>query len=265
MVNEATLLCTDPPIGRWTELNPAEDRAGGYLFVYYSDDISRSAVRFVTKPGDNKADPNLETCSFGLFSTCGRSMRSGLVRRSYPYVFFLTRKRQERVLAGYYRFRWYADGVFANIGDPCLAADRIHFVDPPLSCSKLGSVNGLDLSAPFRGCKLVTPSQCRAMVRLLEKHADATPLYLAEIDRLERLNLKYGGFRYIAWRQEESFTWATAKKYIAARRHADRQAGRTNTSPTGRWRCVACEYKFANVSLLKRCPSCGALGSLRPA
>lgn len=258
-----SLRCKRPRSVRWAELRPAQGQSGGYLFIYYSDDISRLPVRFITKPGDNKADPNLETCSFGLFSTCGRSVRMGMVRRRYPFLFFLTRVRGERALAGYYRMRWYADGVFATAGDPCLVADHMHFVEAPPTCRSLGRIGKMDLTAPFRGCRLLDPDQCEILRERLEEQPDVTSSYLEEIDRLERFNLKHGGYRYIAWRQREKFSWDVAQKYLEDTPSEDHQAGKKNASPTGRWHCASCTYSFANVSLLKRCPACGAFATLR--
>src|SRR5438309_11963638 len=96
-----------PPAPPWKELN---NRPGaGYLSIYYSDDLSALPVRFVTKVGDNKSDPNLETLTYGLFSTCSPSMRSGFVKRSAQYIFFATLRPVGRVLTGFYSVRWYAE------------------------------------------------------------------------------------------------------------------------------------------------------------
>jgi hypothetical protein len=233
--------------------------------VYYSDDLSPLPVRFVTKPGDNKSDPNLETCSFGLFSTCGRSMRSGIVKRRAPHVFFLTNKRGRRVLAGYYHMRWFGTGAFTAGTDYRLAADQIHFLAPPIPVTKLRNVRGLDLAAPFRSTRLASPVQCTRLKEVIYSHPDRSQEYLAEIDRLERFNLRFGGYRYIAWRQADKFSWSLAEaKYLREPAISGRATGKRNTSQTGRWRCGACNARVTNTSLLKRCPECGALGTLRP-
>src|SRR5688572_11222634 len=90
-----------PPNAPWVQLTPSED-AGGYLSVYYNDDLSRLPIRWVTKPTDSKSDPNLETLTYGLFSTCSLGMRSGIVTRQSKFLFFTTMRRHERVLSGYY-------------------------------------------------------------------------------------------------------------------------------------------------------------------
>lgn len=262
----ATLHCNRPPAGEWFDLTPEVDGGGGYLFVYYSDDLSSIPVRFITKPGDNKSDPNLETGSFGLFSTCGRSMRSGIVKRRSPHVFFLTKNRSGRVLAGYYHMRWYGAGAFGGAADYRLAADEVRFLDPPIPVSKLRNVGGIDLSSRFRGTRLVTPRQCQELLRIVRSRPDRTDRLLDEIDRLERFNLRHGGFRYIAWKQTEKFSWDLARtKYLRESDRSARTSGKRNSSASGRWRCGACKAHVLNTSLLKRCPECGAIGSLTPA
>ena len=38
----------------------------------------------------------------------------------------------------------------------------------------------------------------------------------------------------------------------------------SNQSATGSWRCSGCEQFVINQALLKRCPFCGSMGTLRP-
>jgi len=251
-----------PPNAPWRELHVDED-AGGYVTVYYSDDLSPLPVRWVTKPGDNKSDPNLETGTYGLFSTCGRGLRSGVVNRGYPHLFFVTSRREGRVLAGYYRVRWYAAGVFGLGNDLCLAADRVRFIASPPPLVAVDRQCGTDLAHPFRSMRLLSPEECRRLLRVLERRPDATAAYLAEIDRLERFNLKHGGYRYVGWKQVEKFSWSYAAKYLQPGGPAPTPRV-LNTSPSGSWTCVACEKHTVNVALLKRCPECGAVGTLRP-
>jgi len=87
--------------------------------------------------------------------------------------------------------------------------------------------------------------------------------YLFEIDRLEHLNQRYGGYRYVAWKQSEKFSWELAAKYVKSMAAFNTKDRVLNASPTSSWRCVECRAKIRNVALLKRCPECGKLGSLR--
>src|SRR3989304_4379671 len=140
----------EPPNTPWQELKPRPG-AGGYVSFYYSDDLSRLPVRWVTKPADNKSDPNLETLTYGLFSTCARSMRAAIVKRRCPHLFFVTARKKERVLTGYYRLRWYADGVFGGIRDFCLAADGARFIEKAIPLPEVDQKCGTHLAVPFRG------------------------------------------------------------------------------------------------------------------
>lgn len=253
-----------PPNDPWKELPADHAASGGFLTVYYSDDLSRLPVRFVTKPGDNKADPNLETLTFGLFTTCNRALRSSVVRKFYPYIFFVTNHSAGRVLSGYYRIRWYAQSVFEGMNDICLAADRSRFIDPPIPVGEVDRRCKTALANAFRGFRILSPHTCRKILALVNRHRDATSAYVEEIDRLEHINLKYGGYRYIGWKQREKFSWALAAKYFKQGASTEVRDRVLNTSPTGRWSCTNCGAMVNNASLLKRCPECAALASLRP-
>ncbi len=93
----------------WRELS---DAGRGYLSVYFSEPLARWPVREITRPADNKSDPNIETGTYGLFSTCEPSMRNRIVNDGAATVFFLTtrRKHQGRVVSGYYHVGWYTEG-----------------------------------------------------------------------------------------------------------------------------------------------------------
>lgn len=262
MVISQTPLSHVPPAPPWKELGSPKD-AGGYLSFYYSDDMSRLPVRWVTKPGDNKSDPNLETLTYGLFSTCGRSMRSGIVKRRCSHIFFTTSRKGVRIITGYYNLKWYTDGVFTS-GDYCLAAHNGLFIEKPIPLTKVDQLCGTKVAGPFRGMRYLTEIECKKIEQLLDSEPDATEKYIEEIDRLEKFNLKHGGYRYIAWKQKEKFSWDYAAKYFIKERAASQKNSVLNTSASGFWICISCNQELKNKALLKRCPSCGALGSLKP-
>lgn len=250
-----------PPHPPWKELQLSSE-PGGYLSIYYSDDISRLPVRWVTKPGDNKSDPNLETLTYGLFSTCWRAMRSGIVTRGWPHLFFATSWKSRRVLAGYYRVRWYSEGAL-GAGDYCLAADRARFIESPIPLKEVDRRCGTKISGPFRSVRLLEEDECKRMCRLVDAQPDMTHAYLNEIDRLERFNLMHGGYRYISWQQTEKFSWQYANKYFSASAESPSELV-ANASPSGIWKCSSCQKEVKNKALLKRCPNCGKLATLRP-
>jgi hypothetical protein len=53
----------------WKEIEKNTETTG-HLAYYYSNDESELPVRAVGKKWDNKSDPNIETKSYGMFSTC---------------------------------------------------------------------------------------------------------------------------------------------------------------------------------------------------
>jgi len=252
-----------PPNPPWKELGGKPDQAGGFALVYYSDNLSRLPVRFVTKPGDNKADPNLETLTFGLFSTCNRSLRSSAVTRGYPYLFFITRRGATRVLSGYYHVRWYTEGVFRGMKDFALAADEARFLDPPIEVNDVDRQCGTRLRKWFRSYRLLSPDECVTLLKFVRRRPDATAAYLSEMDRLEHLNQHYGGSRYISWKQSDKFSWRFAGAYLKTISASSSKDRVLNASPTNTWKCQNCGSRIRNKALLKRCPDCGELGSLR--
>src|SRR5262249_54335505 len=105
-----TLLAT-PTAGAW---NPLSDTSGGagYLSVYLSEPVARYPIRHVTKKANNKSDPNIETGTYGMFSTCERLMRRKIVQEGRRYLFFLTSHRTRgRVLTGCYKLGWFAEST----------------------------------------------------------------------------------------------------------------------------------------------------------
>jgi hypothetical protein len=264
----STLSSIAPPHPPWQDLRPVTG-AGGYLTFYYSDDMSRLPVRWVTKPGDNKSDPNLETLTYGLFSTCGPRMRSGIVSRRCSHLFFTTSRKGERVLTGYYCLRWYAVGALGG-RDFCIAAKMARFVGEPMTLAAVEELCGVHVNRRFRAALFLTHDQCERLARVIDVQPDATQAYLDEIDRLERFNQRYGGYRYIGWRQSEGFSW----DYAARARYLPEllptgiplslERAVSNNCVSGLWLCCGCGDTIENQSLLKRCPNCGSLGSLRP-
>lgn len=253
-----------PPCPPWRELVHTA-ASGGYLTIVYNDDMSPIPVRWITKPGDNKSDPNLETLTYGLFSTCGLDLRRGIVKNRYKYLFFATNWRGNRALTGYYEVRWYAAEPMRP-GDFCLAASSAHFLKEPLLLSAIDKSCGTETSKQFRLYIHLSPDDCQKLLQLIHQFPDYTDEYLKEIDRLERFNLKHGGFRYIGWKQYEKFSWQFAHdhKYLDFNQTVVEHGHSSNSSPNDLWECRECQYAFKNKALLKRCPECGRIGSLFP-
>jgi hypothetical protein len=245
-----------PPSPPWREIAIRRPPTG-YLSFYIADDLSRLPVRAVTLPGNNKADPNLETATYGLFSTCERLMRAGIVARGIEYIFFLTNpKSAGRRLTGYYRLRWYYEHAR---GDFAVAATEQHFVMPALSPSDLFPALRSLVFSHFRGYKSVDAEATAALLEALHARPDATTDYLGEIDRLERFNAYHTGNRH--WNSKQPFSWEVARGYL---RTGIEPAAKSNVSPTNQWRCKQCSAVVYNRALLRSCPHCQGLGTLEP-
>jgi rubrerythrin len=251
-----------PPNAPWRELSrPAQPVA--YLSIYLSDDIGRLPVRAVTLPGNNKSDPNLETLTFGLFSTCEPRLRAGAVSRGASSLFFATNhRRRGRSLTGYYQLKWWAEGTLgAAQRDFALAAERARFTTP-IPFDQVPGAAGDQIRRRFRQMLLLEPQHAATLRALIDSLPDRTDDYLAEIKRLETYNRFHTGSSYVGWSDGGGFDWQTAAQYLQP---AHTATTAPNASPTGWWTCVACEAVRANKALLKRCPACGAPGSLVPA
>ena len=200
-----------PPKPPWAPL-AIRVESGGYLSYFYSDELSPLPVRAITiiTAGGNKVDPNLETKTYGLFSLCNKKMRKSIVRRVCRYIFFITKRKVGRVLAGLYLVKWYAP-VSSKDDDFCLAADSIWFVEKPIPLVNVDKACGTDVSRSFRIFKHVDADECKKIERLLKRKPNATESYLSEIDRLERFNLKHGGYRYVTAKVRNSYSWDCVK------------------------------------------------------
>jgi len=262
--NADAIAAVIPPNPPWRELYPATPLEG-YLSYYLSDDLSRLPVRAVTLVRNNKADPNLETKTYGLFSTCGHGMRASIVKHRYGVIFFLTRRGGRRVLTGYYRLRWYTLGAPNDVPpDYALAADVIRFVNPPIEISELPPKPRRVVDKWFRVFKHVDAETTAALLAAFNRRKDRSNEHVAEIDRLERFSRGRTGYRYVGRKQAQPFNWELAGMYLAATSSETTPPTRASTSsPTNEWVCAACDVVSVNKARLKRCPECGAMNSLR--
>ncbi len=207
-----------PPGPPWKKIRQ-DSSACGYLVFYYSDDLSPLPVRSVTKLDDNKADPNLETLTYGLFSPCGQIMRKGIVRNGTRYLFFVTRYGGVRVLVGYYSLRWYAK-IAGTENDYALAATTMRFIAEPMPLDSVDRKCGTMTNRQFRIYLKVESADVLKLKSLVDGMLDTTQKYLEEIDRLERFNVRYTGYRYVSFAEREKFSWGNprVKRIIAPNR-----------------------------------------------
>lgn len=252
-----------PPAAPWQAMDfPASPQA--FVSFYISDDLARWPVRAITLPKNNKSDPNLETLSYGLFSTCEPKMRVGIVNRNVRHIVFLTNIRSKgRHVTGYYELGWYTHGsLWPNVRDYALAARSARFIEP-IPVGAFGGGLGDRLQRRWRSFILLDAELSAELLSIVSAAPDKTLEYLSEIDRLERINYYFTGHRYVSWQRREPWTWADAARYLTPPALSDGGAS-PNASPTGQWRCGSCGEITVNEALLKLCPYCHEGGTLRP-
>lgn len=249
-----------PPGGQWAKLDSANGT--GYLSIYLSEPLARYPIRHISRPADNKSDPNIETATFGLFSTCEQQMRSKIVHEGRPYLFFATKHaHKQRALTGYYKIAWYAEstGGAAN-GDHALVASEMKFSDPILFDSLPEPARSACLPW-FRTIRPVDAPTALALLDVLERAPDRTQRYLAELRRLEHFAAYHSGYSYPSWGRVSPFSWADAPRYLGSSVARTRKPA---TPRSGLWRCVRCQRVIRSKARLKACPVCQEMESLTP-
>jgi hypothetical protein len=244
----------------WIEL---PDSGRGYLSVYFSDQMARWPVREITRRGDNKSDPNIETGTYGLFSTCEPAMRNRIVQDGAATIFFVTTHKpgRGRSISGYYHVGWYTPGSQgATNHDFALAAKCMRFVDP-IPISELPDPLREFASVQFRQMRPTDQSTTAALRALVDGLPDKTERYLAEVARVERFARSQTSFAYPSWAREEGFSWGDASDYYQS---DESVLAVPNSSKTHKWRCSSCGYVIKNAALLKKCPLCKEMSTLVP-
>ncbi|WP_323098104.1 hypothetical protein [Intrasporangium sp. YIM S08009] len=180
---------------------------------------------------------------------------------SATIVFMTSRPGQGRLVAGYYHVGWFAEGSRGQEkGDFALAADRLKFIDP-VPPSEFGADVSEIMSAWFRTQKPIGADIVESVMATFDALADKTADYLAELERIEQFSKSRSGYAYPSWGREDGFSWRDAADYL--RKPGD-PVDAPNSSPSGEWRCTECDHVISNRALLKRCPVCGELATLRP-
>ncbi len=239
------------------------DEPEGSLVAFLSDDSCKLPVRHVTRVGDNKADPNLETGTYGLFTTCYRRSRSGTVRNQRKWLFFTTKHAYsgESVIPGYYALSHYA----AHPGrerDFALQAEDIHFIEKPLITQEVYDELDFTSSPIVRGSKTLSFEQSEWLKEKLNEQPNATDQYIAEIDRLERLNKSHTGFRHIGLGMTEPFSWDAAQKFLKDPHPECVEETPPRSGQSGIWTCQSCGETVKNVACLRVCKHCGEVHTL---
>jgi len=201
-----------PPNPPWIPLEAGNnpERAAALSF-YYSDPRSGIPVREVSHKNEPKADPNIETLTFGLFSHCDERMRATMVRDGIDLHFFCTsRAGNARVLTGYYRIGWYYR--IPRVRDPfVLAAKEARFVKPGFRLLDLPPYLGRQLK--FRTFRYLDKVTANLLLLLIKDAPDATSDYVSEIQRLEQSSLQKDGYLYRGL-YPNGFNWHIAPRVM---------------------------------------------------
>lgn len=231
----------------------------GVLSYYYSEDAAAVPIRAVMLANNNKSDPNIETATYGLFSTCSSRTRSGIVRRGTGYMFFVTQRDGGRMITGYYRLKWFTPGSLGG-RDFAVAADHVHFIAPGIRVQDLPAELRSHCGKRFRLSLGLDSVQTCALLWVLDRHPNQVGRYREEIDRIERLNMHLTRFRYVAWRRTEPFSWEAARLYLPAanewRLTPPAPSRHKNKSRSDWWKCTKCGKRTPSKALLKICPWC---------
>lgn len=215
----ASYLDARPPNLPWKSLKLGAGNKAALSF-YYSDPLSDTPVREISHKNDPKADPNLETLTFGLFSTCDRGMRGTIVRQGIELLFFCTKRASARVLTGYYRIGWHyklpsikGHQKHSTLDDYMLAAKEARFVAPGFPLPDLtGYLRGVHLDNRFRTFRYIDGENADRLLLLLDDTPDATFQYKSEIQRLEQMTLKRDGYTY--QKKSTGFSWDDAPRVM---------------------------------------------------
>lgn len=215
------LFCVqDGKIVNWVEI-PKNNAILGHIATYYSDQKANLPVRGIRKKWDSKADPNIETKTYGLFTTCMPSARKNIVENNESYIFFFTHWKGQRLFTGYYELGSYvitglkprAKGKPRNYPDYALLAKRMHFVRNGIPLTgklwsgiKLENFKGdhIDGYGP-RNYTKIDEQTTLALKEMLDKQEDASNEYIEEMHKLEEENLKKYNYRYPSWQRKQGF------------------------------------------------------------
>ena len=189
----------------------------GRLVYYYSNQKAALPVRDVQKSWDEKADPNLETMTYGVFSTCTPIGRKNAFEHGDEFLFFYTNWGGTRIVTGYYEIGSYLVTGFINrlgsityhFSDYAFLARNSHFVKIGIPLGVHGEkrwerVRVRDtgiIGYGYRTTQQISSAETKILKGMLDAQDDATGDYVREIHRLEKENVSKYGARYPTFQQ----------------------------------------------------------------
>lgn len=207
---------------KWEKIVRSEEITA-HIAYYYSDQKADLPVRGVRKYRDNKADPNIETKTYGLFTTCMPPARKNMVLNGNWYIFFFTNRGKQRMFTGYYELdKYLITGITPRnkkssykFADYALLAKKIHFVrngvpllgdlwDPIPDDSTTD--DGIIGYGP-RDSKPISSTFAKQLKQKLDEQEDISTEYIEEIHRMEKENQEKSEakFKYPSWERKNGF------------------------------------------------------------
>jgi len=198
-----------PPHAPWMPLVKLDDRA--IITYYYGDSKSEEVpIRDVSNKRDPKVEPNYETLTYGLFSTCNPSARKSIVTNGITTNFFCTLREDIRVLTGYYKYGWYFE---YKKEDYMLAANKVRFVSPGFPLKDIiYYADNKSIGNWFRCWKYVNQDTAKKLLQLLNDTPDKTSSYIEETKKVEKNTLIENGIIYN--KRKKGYSWKDAKKFL---------------------------------------------------
>lgn len=283
--------CQESP---WTEIDQDEG-AGGMVSTIHSSKLASLPVRDITRLdqnfklnalADNKSDPNIETMTFGVFSTCEMRPRKKFVEDGRRYLFFRTKWQGQNSIIGYYDVKWHLSSQAPRyiqkgkridvVHEEMLAATHCHFVAKPVPLSQLADI--VDQEEKALAGRAIQPLKLSAaealeLKALLDEQPDASEQYLEEIERLEEYQrANHNGIAYLNWPRKNGFSWVEARRPIEQAGIQDWEERKTQWNENGEelarnwWMCESCDTRMESHHTIKFCntEACHAGGPIRP-
>ncbi len=213
----------------WKRIVPNK-KPTGHIAYYYSDDDASLPIRAVRKKNDNKSDPNIETKSYGMFSTCMPPARKNMVKRNDSYIFFFTKWMGKRMFTGYYELSSYLNtgitpirgGKESNFSDYALLAKHTHFIKNgiPLTGKKwskivLDKIKNKEIKGYGpRDFSKIDSAITMKLKKILDRHSNITKEYVREIKKMEKENFVNDKMCYPTWGRKTGFTKTNFRDFV---------------------------------------------------
>lgn len=200
----------EPPNKPWKPLIENDSRA--ILTFYYGDSNSSIVpIRDISHKYDPKVEPNYETSTYGLFSTCNPPARKSIAVNGIRYNLFCTRRKNARVLTGYYEYGW----VFEyKKNDYMLAARKTRFISPGFPLDELVYyTKDISINRRFRCWKYLSSKTALKLIHLINSTPNSINDYINETKKQEKETVNNYGKIY--HKRIKGYSWIDAETLLS--------------------------------------------------